>query len=530
MLRLPVLIPFVLLGTAAVAWWQMSTPSGDAADRSAQIDSTPAKSDAKPQPAVVASDAILPYERWEIVKLDGQRIGHSHLSWRAIKKEGRDIVQSKFEMRLRFPRFGDETNMSVFRETEEELDGRLLSFRFRMENPPAQGQSLHGVVQGNELQLQHQTAGKTVVRSQDWEPGTLSPAWLEQRALLQNPLAPGEKRELRVYRPETGQVTTVSIVADAAAVPLSPQVPADGGKVRQVSATIRHEDNPGSPIMVRSDSAGTILETRQDFLGKAMTTVLTTKAEALRQTPLATIDISQATIIKTAAIPKAHRASRVVYRATLPGESPLKVLPTTPYQSLKADGKFAAMLTVHATPVPPNPREPAPPAACLAASQLIQKDDPLIESLSQHAAGAETDPGRIAGLLESFVQSHVQEKNFSSALASATEVARSQEGDCTEHAVLLAAMLRNRGIPARIVAGLVYVHSQGGFGGHMWTEAYIDGHWVPLDATLGLGGTAGGHIRLSTADFADGGATPATAFRPLLRVLGKLKLDVISVE
>ena len=41
--------------------------------------------------------------------------------------------------------------------------------------------------------------------------------------------------------------------------------------------------------------------------------------------------------------------------------------------------------------------------------------------------------------------------------ATAAEVARSREGDCTEHAVLLAALARARGIPARVAMGLVYV-------------------------------------------------------------------------
>ena len=53
-------------------------------------------------------------------------------------------------------------------------------------------------------------------------------------------------------------------------------------------------------------------------------------------------------------------------------------------------------------------------------------------------------------------------------------MAKSREGDCTEHAVFLMALCRARGIPARGAMGLVYLESQRAFFYHMWTEVYID--------------------------------------------------------
>ena len=64
-------------------------------------------------------------------------------------------------------------------------------------------------------------------------------------------------------------------------------------------------------------------------------------------------------------------------------------------------------------------------------------------------------------------------KDFSQAFASAAEVVDTHEGDCTEHAVLLAALCRARGIPARVAIGLVYMPATHEFGYHMWTEVYI---------------------------------------------------------
>jgi len=68
----------------------------------------------------------------------------------------------------------------------------------------------------------------------------------------------------------------------------------------------------------------------------------------------------------------------------------------------------------------------------------------------------------------------------------ASTVARRREGDCTEHAVLTAALARLQGQPARVVVGLALI-SQGtdhqAFG-HAWTEMLEGGKWVVADAAL----------------------------------------------
>jgi len=68
----------------------------------------------------------------------------------------------------------------------------------------------------------------------------------------------------------------------------------------------------------------------------------------------------------------------------------------------------------------------------------------------------------------------------------ASEVATRREGDCTEHAVLAAALARGAGIPARVVLGLALIHDARHYGsyGHAWAELRIDGRWVVADAVL----------------------------------------------
>ena len=103
------------------------------------------------------------------------------------------------------------------------------------------------------------------------------------------------------------------------------------------------------------------------------------------------------------------------------------------------------------------PRPIRPTEDDLRPNSFIQSDDPLIVADAKKAAGDETDPWRVAVALERYVNREVTKKDFTQAFATAAEVAKSREGDCTEHAVFLAALARARGIPARVAIGLVYM-------------------------------------------------------------------------
>lgn len=172
----------------------------------------------------------------------------------------------------------------------------------------------------------------------------------------------------------------------------------------------------------------------------------------------------------------------------------------------------------------------------LESSALLNADDPEIRKLVEKAAGAiDKDPEARAEEMRRFVFRFIHNKDLDVAFASASEVARSRQGDCTEHAVLLAAMLRAGDIPARVVSGLVYADQFAGsrhiFGYHMWTQALleIDGqdYWVDLDATLPRAFDAT-HIALSVSALRDG--EMATSLSSMLPLIGQLEIKVESYE
>ena len=133
--------------------------------------------------------------------------------------------------------------------------------------------------------------------------------------------------------------------------------------------------------------------------------------------------------------------------------------------------------------------------------------------------------------IEAFVAKYVADKNLSVGYASAVEVARSKQGDCTEHAVLTAALCRAVGIPAQVVTGLAYVGEwramENGFGGHAWTQAYIGGKWIGLDAAFrgaGRNGYDAAHIALAA-----GNGDPGDFFS-LATTMGQFEFEKIEVK
>jgi transglutaminase-like putative cysteine protease len=125
----------------------------------------------------------------------------------------------------------------------------------------------------------------------------------------------------------------------------------------------------------------------------------------------------------------------------------------------------------------------------------------------------------------------VNEKGLDTAFATASETAQLRAGDCSEHAVLLAAVLRANGIPSRVAIGLVYAESflgrEGIFGWHMWTQAQIGDRWVDFDATLPERYHAG-HVLTGTSALAEGGL--AAELASSISLMGNLQIEVLDLD
>jgi tetratricopeptide (TPR) repeat protein len=90
------------------------------------------------------------------------------------------------------------------------------------------------------------------------------------------------------------------------------------------------------------------------------------------------------------------------------------------------------------------------------------------------------DPAQVAGLVMNYVSALLPDKRHTFSMTDAPTALERGVGDCTEHAVLFASLMRAHGIPTRLVAGL-YLTRGGLWGYHLWNEYWDGRRWQSID-------------------------------------------------
>src|SRR5262249_48203328 len=136
---------------------------------------------------------------------------------------------------------------------------------------------------------------------------------------------------------------------------------------------------------------------------------------------------------------------------------------------------------------------------------FLNCEDARVKAHARQAVGNATDAWEKARRIERWVYDHMDRKNFTEAFATADEAARTLQGDCSEHAMLAAAMCRAAGVPSKVAVGLLYVDGPRGpsMGFHMWAEVWVRGQWVPIDGTLGRSFVGASHLKIAEDSWYD---------------------------
>ncbi len=98
----------------------------------------------------------------------------------------------------------------------------------------------------------------------------------------------------------------------------------------------------------------------------------------------------------------------------------------------------------------------------------------------------ESYSAEVGAEIEAFVANYITEPSYIHSFSFASTVAKSRSGDCTEYAVLSAALARALAIPARVVVGTIIVDDGSTVEaiGHAWNEFWFDGRWWRIDAAM----------------------------------------------
>jgi hypothetical protein len=429
-----------------------------------------------------------PQTDWMTVLLGGRKVGYLE-----IERERQDgVLTTTQTLALDLSRAGKPMHLGNMSRSVEGPDGQPLGFsaRTRMSSMDS---TVDGHADGTGHYLVTTTVGgQTRTSLMDWPSGALLAEGQRLAAVAAGRAAGGSYR-LREFDPSSQQVVDVrvdilgdeTVALPGGAMRLSHQ--------RQTLALVH-----GHQLLdLWVDDRGIARKGLMSLLGQTLEMLACDRTCALA--PNQPVDMLRtATVESPRLLPAYVRSMPMRYRIHVSGGIGQPFIDTDE-QRVTALGGDDWMIDVgNARPgrqAPPQPSDREPNA-------WLQSDAPAIRRLAIKAVGgAHNDLQRMRRLRE-FVSDYISAHGLDVGYASALEVLDSRQGDCTEYAVLLAAMARAQGIPARVVSGMVYADRFAGasrqFIPHEWVQAWVEGRWQSFDAALRHFDST--HLALSSGD------------------------------
>lgn len=485
-------------------------------------------------------------ESWDVIYLGGARGGYVHTTIRQLQRDGKPVVECTLDTHLRFKRFTQVVSMGIQQRSEETPEGKvqILDVATRLDK----GELVQrGRVEGDSIVVK--VGNDPTPRKLRWDHEAMGPA-RQESLWADRKLEPGLVVRYKNFDPAIA--TSISLTAQVKgreeALILVDKGTPDQPRGEQTRQSLWRIEVSAEPVMVGGqtiklpdqtvwvDDSGRILRAESEMPGLGrMTQLRATKGLATLENaaPAEMPDLLVNTLVKLdRPIPNAHDASKITYRITVQGDQmPQKAFSADARQKPADSRGDQFTLTVQALREPAKVEFPAPAdEENLRSTQMLDSSNQRITELAARVTNGLADPWEKARKLESWVHDNMK-PTTAIGLVKASQVCADLKGDCRQHAMLLAALCRAAGIPARTAQGLVYVNDRTlgpllGF--HMWTEVWVKGQWVSLDATLGKGSVGPAHLKIGESSWKDGeGLAPLMS---LLPVMGRLKIEVVSVE
>jgi hypothetical protein len=451
-------------------------------------------------------------EVWYVVRIAGSPVGFAS---EVERRDGARTV-SHSHMELSLSRLGTPLEMFMLVEEVTDTTGSFLHSTMEM-SASITGMTASANMDGDTLDYRFETGGSATVRRIPWESGALSQraangrleAWL-----------PGDAPELEVttFRVDEGRFVRTRVVRKSTGTERV------DGRDQRVTTTEEFEDGSGVATSTTSyDESHRAYRTvmKQMGLEIAVERVSDEEMAAIELEP--NFDIIRRSMIPCSGFPDPPDGIRdVTLRLEMSHPIGGDMDFDGPNQRELRRGEDWVELLVSRETVTKESMDAGALSPFLEPDRFIQSDHPEIRATADSIRAAHG--GGSAGLaaeMARWVNEYITGKDFTQGFASALEVYRTRSGDCTEHSVLLTALLRSAGIPARPVVGLAYYDGQ--LIGHMWAEAYVD-HWRTFDA-LDLE-TAPVRVRISTSE--DGEAVDQRALLEAYSVVGGMHARVVG--
>ena len=454
--------------------------------------------------------------RWFVVSVEGKKIGYQ----RQVIESSASRVRQTDTLDIVIDRGGEKASLYTETMTEETSAGRPLSFAVRY-----RASSQETLTQGTVL------ADRTIqiVETVNGVARPMRALKLQSDALFPN----AQVNKLRASGLKPG--TTISFVAFDPSVMLSFPVQTkvlsrqqtdtfDGSKSLLKVEQIMHLPNTDVPSSALVDADFNLYSVDTAIGGLNMRISASTRAVALAPNESSNFFLEQFAKAPRA-LSSAEEAGALHYRIRLKTKT-ATLAPQTDEQRVSASSEgFDVVICARCGTAAASEKTSEILAAARKPTAWLQSDDAEIKQAALQQIKGKTGALAQMEALQEFVAARISDSNLTTAYASAKEAFVSKTGDCTEHALLLAAMGRAVGIPTRVVGGLAYAPTYLGqkdiFVPHAWMQAFIGDRWQSFDAALGRFDS--GHIALAITD-----GDPSSAFVGAT-LLGNVAIEAIDV-
>ncbi len=459
------------------------------------------------------------------VFMQGKKVGHTVHSRRV---EGDQVITSE-DVSITISRLGIPLTVKTNETSVETTDGKPLGFD-SVQLLGLMTMKVAGTVDANGLvELTSSSMGSSTTRTMPWPEGAVMAEGL-RLLTLEKGLKTGTTYTATVFTPGLMQALEAEVaIGEERDIDLLGRVV----KLTEVTTTF---DAPTTGRITSTsyvDDEMRTLKSTVPMAGMQVEMISCAREFALGDNDV--LELIGAMFVDSPVSLDNPRAATAITYWLAPTAGAQFTIPTTDNQAAErlADGKTKLVVTpVVASAGGTFPYQGKDPALLEAAQPTLylQSDREEIIDLARQAIGNTKDAAEAAQRIEAFVAKYIENKSLSVGYASAAEVASSRQGDCSEFAVLTAALCRAVGIPSQVVAGIAYVkdfEGHEGFGGHAWTQAYIGGKWVGLDAAFkssGRGGYDAGHIALAV-----GNGEPADFFN-IASTLGRFTIERLEIQ
>ncbi|MBN1418168.1 MAG: transglutaminase domain-containing protein [Planctomycetes bacterium] len=471
----------------------------------------PAASLRTPPEGVFADD-------WYAVLVSDQKSGHLHIQG---ERKG-DVIHTRTDLVVEVARGKSKIQVSLSSEEVETIAGDALGFSV-VQKLGGGRVAQEGRIDGGELRIVSEQFGQKLERKAPWNPEARM-SWGTHLALLETGLLKGVEFTIPVFDPTLGaDAETEFRIGDEETIDLMGRK----AKATRISskASLRTVTLDNA-IWVDRRYRSLAMET--SFGAIRLRMVSCPKDIALEPGDPAELFVS--TLVPVDRALDRRRIRTLSLRFRVEGAEDLSI-PETGLQRVKKTGPGVWEIEIERGRRDADPQDEGTLRRFLRPSTYANGDDPKIRAMADEAAGDEEDPARIADLLRRHVTRSITRKNLNVGFATASEVAVTREGDCSEHAVLLAALGRAKGIPSRAAAGLIYLEHFGGkrdvFAFHMWTQMYIGGRWQDLDAMFDQTEADATHIALAILPLAEEDSMDFGL--EILAVAGRCTIGVLKV-